>query len=83
MFKKCYNIHNFKPTYIVCMFKEMILHHIFQNNMMIIDILGTDGRVVKAVDLSPTAVMRVGSIPTLCNFYITDNKYSKCLQLTI
>jgi hypothetical protein len=51
--------------------------------MMIIDILGTDGRVVKAVDLSPTAVMRVGSIPTLCNFYITDNKYSKCLQLTI
>lgn len=33
-------------------------------------VTSTDGRVVKAVDLSPTTVMCVGSIPTLCNFFI-------------
>ena len=37
---------------------------------------GTDGRVVKAEDLSPSAVMRVGSIPTLCIFYYHFTPFS-------
>ena len=38
------------------------------NNVGVRYLSSTDGRVVKAEDLSPSAVMRVGSIPTLCTF---------------
>lgn len=37
-------------------------------------LMSTDGRAVKAVDLSPITVMCVGSIPTLCNFYIPSRR---------